>query len=247
MNEDLKKIFEGMELTGDFKKKFEEIYEARITEEKKQIEEAAEQAAEEKYSALAEEYSQYVVAETEEKMDAYLSEEVIPAVERYMDHVAQEFVAENKMVIESETKVELADKFLSGFSQIAEQYNVTVPEGQDDVVADLKGKLAEANDTVDRLLSKTEQLKEQVEANAMSDIVDAVASGMTETQKERFFESCAKVKFHNEGQYKAAVQELYESFSPESEKEQITESKDKGVKEKIVESDSWLDGLLSKV
>lgn len=247
MNEDLQKIFEGMELTEDFKKKFEEVYNARIQEETKSIQEAAEQAAEDKYSALAEEYSEYVVSETEEKMDQYLNEEVIPAVERYMDHVAQEFVTENKMVIESETKVELADKFLSGFSQIAEQYNVTVPEGQDDVVSDLKGKLAEANETVDRLLSKTEQLKEQVETNTKSDIVDSVAEGMTETQKERFFESCAKIKFHDESQYKAAVQELRESYSPEDDRSTLKEEKETDVKEQIKESDSWLDGLLSRV
>src|SRR5690554_7423196 len=94
MNEDLQKLFESMELKEDFKQKFEEIYEARINEERETIKEQAEAEAEEKYSALAEDYAQYVVQETEDKMEAYLNEEVMPSIEKYLDHVAQEFVNE---------------------------------------------------------------------------------------------------------------------------------------------------------
>lgn len=247
MNEDLQKIFEGMELKEDFKQKFEEIYEARINEELETIKEQAEAEAEEKYSALAEDYAQYVVQETEDKMEAYLNEEVMPTIEKYLDHVAQEFVNENQLVIESETKVELADKFLSGFSQIAEAYNVEVPAGQDDIVAKLKSNLAEANDQVERLLSQNVQLKEQIEVDTKSDIVDAIAEGMTETQKERFFESCVKVKFHNETQYKAAIQELKESFAPVKDKETLKEDKSIETKETLTEKDSYLDSIFSRI
>lgn len=247
MNEDLQKIFEGMELKEDFKQKFEEIYEARINEERETIKEQAEAAAEDKYSALAEDYAQYVVEETEDKMEAYLNEEVMPSIEKYLDHVAEEFVTENKLVIESETKVELADKFLSGFSQIAEAYNVEVPTGQDDIVAQLKSNLAEANSQVERLVNQNAQLKEQVQIDTMSDIVEDVADGMTETQKERFFESCAKVKFHNEAQFKSAVQELKESFAPVEEKDILKEDKTIETKEKLTESNSYLDSIFSRI
>lgn len=247
MNEDLKKIFEGMELSEEFKQKVAELIESRIEEEKVTIQEEAEQVAEDKYSQLAEDYSEYVIQETEDKMQDYLNEEVMPSVEKYLDHVAEEFMTENKLVIESETKVELADKFLSGFGQIAEAYNVEVPVGQDDVVAKLKSDLNEANEQVDRLLTKSTQLQEEVETHTKSDIVDSIAEDMTETQKERFFESCAKVKFHNEGQYKAAVQELKESFTPESATNVIKE--DKGIEEKetVTEQHSYLDNVLSRI
>lgn len=247
MNEDLQKIFEGMELKEDFKRKFEEIYEARINEEREKIKEQVEAEVEEKYSALAEDYAQYVIQETEDKMEAYLNEEVMPTIEKYLDHVAQEFVNENQLVIESETKVELADKFLSGFSQIAEAYNVEVPAGKDDIVAKLKSNLAEANRQVERLLSQNAQLKEQIEIEIKSDIVDAIAEGMTETQKERFFESCAKVKFHNETQYKAAIQELKESFAPVESKGILKEDKSIETKETLTESDSYLESIFSRI
>jgi hypothetical protein len=247
MNEELKKLFEGMELSEDFKRKFEEVFAARIAEDTKQIKEQAEADADEKYSALAEDYSQYVVTENEEKMDNYLAEEVSPTVERYLDYVAQEFVTENKMVIESETKVELADQFLSGFSQIAEQYNVTVPVGQDDVVAKLKAQVTEANATVDRLLTRTEELKEQIQANTKEDIIESVGADMTDTTKERFVKGCAKIKFHDQDQFTSAVKELKESYSPVSDDKQLDEKSKEPVQELVVEKDTWMDNLLSRV
>ncbi len=247
MNEDLQKIFEGMELSEDFKKKFEEVYEARIQEEKATIQEEVEEQLEEKYSALAEDYSEYVIQETEDKMEAYINEEVMPSVEKYLDHVAEEFISENKLVIESETKVELADNFLNGFSQLAESYNVEVPVGQDDVVSKLKSDLQEANEQVDRLVTKNNELQENVILNTKSDIVDAIAEDMTETQKERFFESCAKVDFHNEGQYKAAIQELKESFTPERLNKMLKEEKGVEEKEVVTEKNSYLENVLSRI
>ena len=245
MNEDIKKIFEGMELTEEFKSNFEKIYTDRINEEKETIKLVAEAAAEEKYAALAEDYAKYVVESTEEKMDQYLSEEVVPTIEKYLDHVASEFVTENKLVIESETKVELADKFLNGFSQIAEAYNVEVPAGQDDVVAGLKAQIEEANHQVEKLLSQTVQLKEQVEENTKASIVEEVSKDMTETQKERFVESCDAITFHSEKQFKSAVSELKESFAPTTGKEVLDETID--TKETLKESDSYLDSIFSRV
>jgi hypothetical protein len=250
MNEDLKKIFEGMDLTESFKKNFETIYESRIDEERKKItEEVTEsvtESVEEKYSVLAEEYGQYVVTETEDKMNKYLTEEVMPSIEKYLDHVALEFVTENKLVIESETKVELADKFLSGFSQIAEAYNVTVPVGQDDVVVKLKANLAEANAEVDKLISQNVQLKEQVESDVKNDIVDSAAKNMTDTQKERFVESCAKIKFHDIKQYTSVISEMKDSFSIE-DKKVIKEDKELDTKVVIKESSAYLDSIFSRI
>lgn len=251
MNEDLKKIFEGMELSEDFKQKFEEVYTARIEEETQKITEKAEADAEEKYSKIAEEYSEYVLGEMEEKTEAYINEEVIPTVEKYVDYVAKEFMTENKLVIESEAKVELADKFLNGFSQIAEQYNVVIPEGQSNDIEALQAKLDEANQEVEKLMSRTDELEDQITENKKARIVESVSEDMTETQRERFAESASRVKFIDEEQYESAMQELKESYAPDKDKEDkenLNESQgEEGAKEQHTAQDSWLDGLLSRV
>jgi len=250
MNENLQKIFEGMELSEDFKKKFEEIYNARIEEETQKIEESANEAAEEKYSKISEEYAEYIVGEMEDKTEAYINEEVIPSVEKYVDYVAKEFMNENKLVIESETKVSLANRFLSGFSQVAEQYNVVIPEGQANDIEALQAKLDEANQQVEKLMSKSGELEDQITESKKAKIAESVSGDMTETQRERFVESAGRVKFIDESQYESAMQELKESFSPEKDKskESLNENqKEEGTQERVTESDSWMDNLLSRV
>lgn len=243
MNEDLKKLFEGMELSEDFKTKFKEIYESHIEEETKKIQEKAESEAEEKYKKLSEEYSEYVVSEMEEKVDSYIKEEIIPSVDRYLNHVAEEFIKENKVVIESKQKVEMADTFLKGFGQIAEQYNVVIPEGKENAFAELEAKLTEANKTIDSLMTKTEKLNEEIQNNKKQKIAESVCGDMTETQKERFMESCSKVKFIDDEQFKTAVAELKESYSPTKPNKIDEGKKDNDNKE----SDEWLNSLIASV
>ena len=214
MNEELKKLFEGMELSEDFKTKFSEVYEARIAEEKEAIKEEAETAAEEKYSAISEDYAEYVVSEMETKTDEYIQNELIPVVERYIDYAAKEFVNENKPEIQAKTKVELADKLITGFTGLAESYNVKVPEGQEDAVAKLEEKLKEADKRLDAALAESEKLQETIVESKKDSLIGSIVEGMTETKKERFSESAKKIKFIDESQFKDALEELKESYTP---------------------------------
>ncbi len=110
MNEELKKLFEGSELSEEFVGKVASIVEAAVEERTAQIEETTSA----KYQALSDDYAAYVVAEMEDKTAQYIETEVVPVIEKYLDYSVTEFMTENKMVIESGVKVELAEGFLAG-------------------------------------------------------------------------------------------------------------------------------------
>lgn len=245
MNEDLMKIFTGMDLTEDTKTKISGIFEARVAEEKeaakKEAEEEAEIKAEEKYEKLSESYAEYVISETEEKAEAYINEEVLPNVSKYVSYAAQEFMKENEIAIASGLKVQLAESFLTGMTNLAESFNVSLPENAEGPLGKLQDQLDEANKKIDSLINVNLELNEAVTNAKKQDVIETVTEGMTETRKEKFILEATKIKFLNESQYQEALDELKESFTPS--KQEI----DTPIKQINEKSDPWLDNLLKGV
>lgn len=244
MNEDLQKIFEGTELTEDFQKKVTDVITSRIEEAKVE----ADASAEAKYAEIAEQYGQYVVEATEAKVEDYIAEEVLPSIDKFISYAASEFVKENAIAIQSGIKVELAEKFLQGLAGITEQFNVQIPEGQEDRLAEMERKLDEANTRIGKLVSEKQQLEESIAADQRKTKILSLAEGMTETTKERFIASAERVKFIDENQFASALEELKESFVPVADKETLTEKAEtEEVKVVTEQKNSYLDSLFAKV
>jgi len=251
MNEDLKALFEGQDFTQEFKDKVTAIFDSVIEEKAQEIEEQTE----EKYKQLSEEYSEYVVSEMEDKTQEYIESEVVPMVEKYLDYSVQEFMTENKLAIESGTKVQLAEQFLNGLSGVAESFNVQVPEGREDYIHEMEDKLNAAQERFDKALDENQKLKEELQTKEMNAIVESKVVDLTESQKERFERTVARVKFQDVEQYQAAVDELYESYFPKESQESMNEGmeflEEKQQEEETPKSSSisssWEEQLFSKL
>ena len=246
MNEQLKTLFEGSDLSQDFKDKVTAIIEASIEE---QVEAAREDIAKE-YETTNEEYKKYLVEDMKEKVDAYITEEVVPSVERNFKFAVQEFVKENQLVAESATKVKLAESFLKGIVGLTEEFNVKVPEGQDSYVAEMEKNVAKMNERFDTLLKEKQALENQIIEAAKKEIISTKVKELTESEKERFHRVCEKIKFDNAEQYDAAVEDMFESYFPAKETTtKVDESKTEDVKP-VNESktqDSSLAALLKMI
>lgn len=246
MKEAIQKLFEGTEVSQEFKDSVTAIIESEVETRATQIAEELET----KYEAASVEHKQYVEEQLKEAADQYIQTEVVPMVEKYLDYSVNEFVKENTIAIESGIKVELAESFLSGLSGLAEQYNVQVPAGQDDVIAEMQAKLDKAEQRLDSLINEKNQLQEQLNKEVMSKIVDGKTVDLTESQREKFFGVVAKVDFINEEQYTKAVDELYEAYFPveTAKSEQVNESLNESVEVKVEKTeDKWLTALFSKI
>ena len=234
-------LFEGTDLSQEFKDKAVAIVESMIAEKETTLTEEIEA----KYQQISEDYAQYVVSEMEEKTEAYIQEEVIPMVEKYLDYSVKEFMTENQLAVESGTKVALAEQFLSGMSQIAEQFNVVVPEGKDDYITEMQTKLDAMEARFDAVLSEKAELEQELTESKMVTIVDAKVADLTESQKEKFYATAAKVSFKSEDQYKAAIDELFESYFP-AKGEQLKED----VQPEVIteqKGSTYFDQLLSRI
>ena len=95
--ESFSNLFEGTELSQEFKEKLSTIFESAIN-----------QKVDTEVSIMAERYNMELEEEVTEILEALSS-----ATDVYMTNVAQEWMAENELAVEAGLKAELAESFLS--------------------------------------------------------------------------------------------------------------------------------------
>jgi Mg/Co/Ni transporter MgtE len=116
-------MFEGMDLSEEFKNKVTLVFEAAVNE-----------AATTKANAMAEEYAAKVDQEMQESVDSTVNT-IIENLDSYLDYVVEEWMKENELAIEAGIKVEMAESLMNGLKELFEEHNIEVDDETVDVVA----------------------------------------------------------------------------------------------------------------
>lgn len=243
MSEHIKALFEGQELSEEFKVKTSAIFEA-----------ALEQKAVEIRESVTAELQEDFVAKTEEKLksldeatQAYIAEEVLPTIDKYLTAAVNEWIVENRIALESGSKVALAESFLTGLVGLAESHNLSIPEGNYDKLAELEASLTEMKETVNTLTTKNIELQTENTKYQMSEIVKSLTQELSESQVEKFLPVVDKVEFKSVEQYSAAVKSLVESYYPAEAVEAVVKDEEKpAVIKESTKLESYASSLLAK-
>ena len=121
IDDDVKALVEGEELSEEFREKAKTILEAAIKGKVVQIKEV-----------LDAEYDKKLLEEVEEIKGA-LNERV----DSYLEYVSDEWFAENQLAVEGGLKEELTESFMTGLKSLFEEHYVTIPEEKYDVLESL--------------------------------------------------------------------------------------------------------------
>ena len=119
LKEAIEGLFEGQELTEDFKVKTVAVFEAAVHE--KVLAETA--VLEEKFENDLQEQVDIAVEDLVEKVDSYL------------DYVVESWVESNKVEIESNFKVETAQSLLDNIKGLVAEHNLEIDDSQVDAIA----------------------------------------------------------------------------------------------------------------
>jgi hypothetical protein len=147
VKEDIDAIF-GEDLAEDLREKAETVFEAAVN------------ARVSEYSNELSEAFDLQLAEAKEQMQ----EEMADKVDGYLNYVAEEWMKENAVAIESSLKVEVAESFMDGLKGLMEAHNIKLPEEVDtDLLADLNSQVEELEakleeETVQKIASVNEAL-----------------------------------------------------------------------------------------
>ena len=214
----LQSLFEGQDLSEEFKEKAEIIF-ASVIEE--QVNEAKVTIT----TQLQEEFDAKVLTKIEELDEAsklYMEQEVMPSVDKYLTAAAQEWITENTVAIEAAGKVALAESFLTGLVGLAADHRMTLPEGEDKTVA-LQKQIDELSEKSKSLLDSNIELQKENIEHKKGLVITSVTSALSEAQKEKLQAPFALVEFKTEDQYTAALKSLAESYFPVGTKEPVKE------------------------
>ena len=195
-SQDVDALVAGEELSEEFRVKAATIFEAavtaRVNDETKALQEAFE-------STLTEEVEK-IKTELSEKVDDYLS------------YAAENWMKENALQIEHGIKTEMAESFFNGLKDLFLEHNFNVPEEKYNLLDGMAGELddmeAKLNEQIDTNVSLNKRIGEFVKM----EIVNEIATGLAETQKEKLSKLAEGVEFETEEDYRKKVETIKESY-----------------------------------
>ena len=198
VEQDVQALFEGEELSEDFQNKARTIFEAAIKEKVSEIKENLQTA-----------YEQALVEEV-----ASVRDELTERVDAYLEYVADEWIQENQLQVESGLKTEMTESFLEGMKSLFEEHYVSVPEDKYDVLESMVDKLDEMESKLNEQIERNVALNQRL-AESTSDVILAdVSEGLALSQKEKLASLASNVEFESETDYRGKLEKLKESYFP---------------------------------
>lgn len=179
MKEDLTAVFEGEDLTEEFKDKASALFEAAI-----EVRVMTEMAG------LEEEYAEAL----EEQMVTF-TEEITTKLDSYLDYVVENWMEENQVAIESTIHSELTQDFIEGLKNLFAEHYINVPDDKVDVLEAMAEKLEILESKLDEVLDENNELRGALVEEAAKDIIEDISSGLALTQKDKFVKIAEGIEF----------------------------------------------------
>jgi hypothetical protein len=198
IEEDVNALLEGEELSEEFQEKARIIFESALRSKVSEIKESLEAQYE---SRLVEEVS-------------IISEALKERVDSYLEYVADEWMNENQLSVETGIKEELTESFLSGLKGLFEEHYVEIPEEKYNVLESMVEKLDEMEEKLNEQIERNIQLNKRLSESVADRIFDEISEGLAVTQKEKLASLAESVEFESETEYREKLETLKESYFP---------------------------------
>jgi len=196
VQEDLAALFDGSELSEDFREKATVIFEAAINE---------------KVSG--------VVASLEEQYEAALAEEVaaieealVEKIDSYLDYVVEQWVEENKLAIESGIKAEVVESFMEGLKGLFAQHYVDAPQEKLDILAQAQSEVEELKTKLSASINENIELSKKLDAAEAEKAFAEVSEGLAATQVEKLRVLAEGMESADVSSYKKKLGMIKESY-----------------------------------
>lgn len=224
VDENIALMFNGQELSEEFKKKASTIFEAavatRVNAEIAKIEEEAQEAITLK------------LAEAEAKTTAQVDE--------YMEHVVAEWAEENKIALEAGIRQEIAESIITDLKTLFEKHNISIPAEKVDMLeasdAENEALRGEVNSLTEKLIATEAKIFEMEKQNILS----GLAEGLAVTQVEKLSNLIKEVDAKSIETFKEKATILRDSMFVETKSSVKTD-------EKTVKPINESEALMSKI
>ncbi|SVC75361.1 uncharacterized protein METZ01_LOCUS328215, partial [marine metagenome] len=206
VEDDVNALFDGQDLTEDFKARtklvFETAVKAKVKENLASIEERME--------AKLTEQTADQLADITEKLDGYL------------DYMVSEYIEENVHAIEHKQKNEILEGFVSGMQKLFAEHYIEIPNEKYNVIDEQAKEIEDLKGNLDAEMNKNIEAKGQLADATAEKIFRDVTEDLTETQKAKMKTLADGVEFDDAKTYAEKLNTLKETYFPsEAEKEEV--------------------------
>jgi len=163
----LEALFNGQDLTEDFKDRTATIFKAAVNERVSSIREELETKVEAKLASAIEENK----------------EEMANNLDSYLNYVVEEWMKENEVAIERGLRNEITEEFLSGLRNLFLEHNIDVPESKVDVLEKMAARIEELEENLNKEIENNIALREKVEVATKRDVVEEIGSDLTASER----------------------------------------------------------------
>jgi len=230
-NEDLSVLFDGEDLTEDFKVKAITIFEAAINEK------VAAQVTE-----LEEAYNVALAEEVAE-----VTEELTNKIDEYLDYAVQTWLQENELSVEQGIRTEVSESFMNGLHQLFHDHYIAVPESKVDLVDELAEENEELVTRLNDEIQTTMDLAEELLGFQRAIVFNDMCEGLVDTEVEKFKTLSEGIEHADIDEYAeklAIVKESY--FTSESISEDVADDTVEGTPV-VTETNSIMEGYANAI
>jgi len=213
MKEDVDAMFNGEELTEEFKEKATVIFEAAV---QARIDEAK--------VALEEEYK----IKLEEEVST-IQEELATKVDEYLQYVVQEWMAENEVAIQSSLKAEITEEFIDGMKSLFAEHYIEVPDEKLDVLGEMNAEIEELKAKLNDQINESIELKSRLNEKSRDEVFAQVSEGLAATQVEKLKTLAEGVDFDSADSFKKKLELVKENYFPTEKKQSVLTEEITGV------------------
>ena len=196
MSDDVNALLEGEGLSEEFKTKATTIFEAAVVS---RIETIAEQIEQE----LVEQFDQAV---------EQIKEDLAVKVDDYLSYMAEEWIKENELAIETGLRTELAEDFINALRNVFVEHYIDVPEDKVDVVEEMAAKVAELEDALNEEINRGVALSKELNEQKKIEAIYTACEGLSQTQVEKLKSLAESVEFTTEDEFATKLSTLVESY-----------------------------------
>jgi phenylpyruvate tautomerase PptA (4-oxalocrotonate tautomerase family) len=189
-------LFEGQNLSEEFKQKATVIFETALNQKVQMIENAMIEASKE---IIAEQVTESITVLTEK-------------VDDYLNVVVKEWLVENKLQVEQGFRTEIAENFINGMKELFENSYVQVPEDKIDLVDELFAENKKLEESVNELIKQKMELEQSNLVNECATAFIEMSSGLTDTEVEKLANLSEGIEFNDLESYKNKLSVIKESY-----------------------------------
>ena len=169
---------------------------------------------------------QLEVTRLEEEFSARFEQEITDIAEKvegFLNYTSQQWLEENKLVVENGIRNELSESFMQGLRGLFEDHYVTLPDEKYDIFESMVAKLDDMEDKLNEQIETNVKLQSNMSDFQRGALVAEAAWDLTEAGKEKLAQLSEGVEFESETVFRQKLNILKESFTETPSQETATE------------------------